>query len=197
MKTISKKVIFILLSITFTSFSLQKGEEIKNWPREITSEKGKITIFQPEIESFSDNKMECRSAVSIKMNDRSSPIFGAIWYECRLATDRDNRTITLLDLTVVADKFPDIEDTEVEKINSYVEQEVPQWEMVMSLDEVLAGLGFNELISSSSEDLNNKAPEIIFVTSPAALILIDGEPVWKQIENINFDYVANTPFFCK
>lgn len=194
MKAINK-VFLIFFSIHFLSFSLLKGEEIKNWPREITSNEGKITIFQPEIESFSDNKMECRSAMVIKMDDQSSPVFGAIWYECRLATDRDNRTVTLLDLTIVADKFPAIEDTEVEKINFYVEQEVPQWEMVMSLDEILTGLEFNELINSSSEKLNNTAPEIIFATTPTALILIDGEPLWEQIENTNFEYVVNTPFF--
>ena len=195
MKTINRKVISILLLIIFTSFSSLKGEETKNWPREITSGEGKITIFQPEIESFSDNKMECRSAVVIKTDDQSSPVFGAIWYECRLATDRDNRTVTLLDLSIVANKFPDIEEEEVEKINSYVEQEVPQWEMVMSLDEILTGLEFNELITSFSEKLNNEAPKIIFATSPTALILIDGEPIWKQIENTGFDYLANTPFF--
>ncbi len=193
--TINKKAILIFFSIIFLPFSLLKGEEIKNWPREINSDKGKITIFQPEIESFSNNKMECRSAVVVKMDDQSSPVFGAIWYECRLLTDRDNRTVTLLDLNISADKFPDIEDAEVKKINSYVEQEVPQWEMVMSLDEILTGLEFNESINSDSEKLDNEAPEIIFATTPTALILIDGEPVWKQIEETNFDYVVNTPFF--
>jgi hypothetical protein len=188
------KLYFIAVFFLF-SFSALKAESSKNWPREIESKDGKITIFQPEIESLSNDKMESRSAVIIEIKDKSTPVFGAIWYECRISTDRDARTVTLLDMTIVADKFPGIDGTEVKEINSYVEQEVPKWEMVMSLDDILAGLEFNEQVDSISEKLDNDAPEIIFATTPTALISIDGNPVFKKIEKTAFDYVVNTPFF--
>ena len=187
------RLLFVAFSL-FTVSTLQ-ANEVKNWPREITSEEGKITIFQPEVESFTDDKMVCRSAVMVELKNQSSPAFGAIWFKSRLATDRDNRTVTLLDLNIEAYKFPDFEDEEVEKINSYVEQEVPQWEMVMSLDEILTSLEYSEKEFNSSEQLNNKAPEIIFKTTPTALISIDGEPIWTAIDYSDFDYVANSPFF--
>lgn len=193
MKSIIIKIYVLILSL-LVFVTIAKGEESK-WPREISSSAGKITIFQPEIESFADNKMECRSAVIVKMDEKTDPVFGAIWYECRLSTDRDNRIVTLLDLNIVADKFPDIEDSEIEEINSYIEKEVPKWKMEMSLDEIITGLEFNEKNENYSEKLNNEAPEIIFTTTPAALILIDGDPLWEEIEGTDFDYVVNTPFF--
>ena len=37
------------------------------------------------------------------------PVFGVIWIDARVETDRDARTISVLDVTVPAVRFPDSE----------------------------------------------------------------------------------------
>jgi len=118
-----------------------------------------------------------------------------MWFDCKISTDRDERTVTLLELKVSAAKFPDIEEEDIQKLSAFLEKEIPQWDVEMSLDQLLAGLDLNETSIELSENLNNAPPEIIFTTTPSALILIDGDPVFKEIEKTNYEYVVNTPFF--
>lgn len=175
------------------SLSTMNAAEFRNWPREIISSSGKITIFQPEIESLDRNRMECRSAVIIETPGDKDEVYGAIWYVCRIATDRDDRRVRLLDIDIVANKFPGLDENEISRMNSIVEREVPEWDMVMSMDELTAGLEQNQL--SESEQLYNEAPEILFVTKPTALVLLDGDPILKKVDGVNLKYVVNTPFF--
>lgn len=195
MNALVKNTGFIISVLILTSSFLIKEETENNWPREIDSKEGTIIIYQPEIESLINDKMESRSAVSITTNDNPTPVFGAMWFDCRISTDRDERTVTLLNLKVVAANFPDIEESEVKKIEAFIEKEVPKWEMEMSLDEILAGMDLEDNQLTEDEKLNNDAPEIIFKTAPTALIYIDGEPSFKKIEKSNYEYVVNTPFF--
>lgn len=191
----SSVIVLVFLLLNMISFPVLNAANIKNWPVEIESDAGKITIFQPEVESLSNDMMECNSAVIVQLKNNSTPYYGAIWYESRISTDRDKRTVTLLDITIVADKFHGIDEETVGDIKAYIEQEVPQWVMVMSLDEILTALEYTEEQAVGSEQLNNEAPEIIFATIPSALISVDGIPELKEIEGTGFEYVVNTPFF--
>ncbi len=196
MKALVKYFGLISLFLCLMSASFITDEETSdNWPREINSDEGTIIIYQPEIESLVDDKMESRSAVSVTTKDNPNPVFGAMWFDCRISTDRDERIVTLLDLKVVATNFSDLEEAKVEKIKSFIEKEVPKWEMEMSLDEILAGMELDGSQASEDEMLNNEAPEIIFKSSPTALIYIDGNPIFKKIEESDYEYVVNTPFF--
>jgi hypothetical protein len=195
MNALVKNTGIIIFFLLLSSSSFLKEEVENNWPREIDSKEGTIIIYQPEVESLINDKMESRSAVSIITNDNTTPVFGAMWFNCRISTDRDERIVTLLDLKVIASNFPDIEGEKVKKIESFIEKEVPKWEMEMSLDEILAGMDLDDSDLSEDEKLNNDAPEIIFKTAPTALIYIDGEPIFKEIEKSNYEYVVNTPFF--
>jgi len=193
MKTLTFKSSIAIMLLTFIAMTTLKAETLKNWPREIISASNKITIFQPEIESLTNDKMECRSAVIINTIGQKEDVYGAIWYNCRIATDRDERSVRLIDINIIANKFQGLDNDAIARMNSIIEREVPKWDMVMSLDELLNGLEINDQIQS--EQLNNAAPEILFATTPTALILIDGDPILRKVENTNLKYVVNTPFF--
>jgi hypothetical protein len=55
-------------------------EDLKlTWPIEIESEKGIVTtLYQPQLESFQNNNLEGRMAVTIKVPE-DEMIFGALW----------------------------------------------------------------------------------------------------------------------
>jgi hypothetical protein len=195
MQSLSRKQYLAFLLLSVLSLYLLKGEGISNWPQEVNAESGKIVIFQPEIESLSNDTIECRSAIIFEAKGDTSPLFGAIWYKSRISTDRDERTVTLLDIHVLANKFPNLEEAEVSRINKYIEKELPQWELTLSLDEILTSLKLGEQDSANSEKLKNDSPDIIFSTIPAVLILVNGEPIYGKIDNTNLEYVVNSPFF--
>jgi hypothetical protein len=165
------------------------------WPRKIERGDYTIVIYQPQTESLTANRLESRAAVSVAGPDYPAPVYGAMWFDCHISTDRDERIVRLIDLEVSAAKFPDLEEGQVEKLSAFLEQEIPSWEMELSLDQLLADLDMNETTVTLSESLDNAPPEIIFRETPSVLILVDGDPIFQKIEKTNYEYVVNTPYF--
>ncbi len=174
---------------------LEETEEIPTWPRQIDADFGTVVIYQPQLESFTGDKLESRSAVSVTLTGESQPIFGAVWIEARLHTDTDERVVYLESVKVTAAKFPDKTDEEVAALSRYLEQEIPKWELELSLDRLIAGMEALEGTGSGVSDINTEPPEIIYATEPTVLIVIDGEPILAELENTDLKYVANSAYY--
>lgn len=197
MKKIKIEVlIFLIITLSFSPlFLIADGEEGLGWPQKIEGEKGSVIIYQPQIESFTGDKLEARAAVSVTTIEHTTPVFGAMWFECRVSTDRDERTVTLLDIKVSIAKFPEAKEENVDKVIAFVEAEIPKLEFILSLDGLLASLETDESGAMKQENYDNSPPEIIFKTTPSVLIMIDGDPVLKDTDKSGYQYVVNTPFF--
>jgi hypothetical protein len=189
------RILIALMVVLSAPLQMMAAETEQGWPRKIEKGDATIIIYQPQVESLTENRMESRAAVSVTNGDYPDPVFGAMWFDCHISTDRDERTVRLIDLDVSAAKFPDLEEGHVEQLSSFLEKEIPSWEMELSLDQLLADLDMNETTLNLSEGLNNAPPEIIYRTTPSALILVDGDPIFEKIEKTNYERVVNTPFF--
>jgi hypothetical protein len=165
------------------------------WPKEVTSDKGTITIYQPQIESLVGQNMEARAAVQIQLTNEQEPMFGAFWFSSRLATDTDNRITYLENVKVTAAKFPTVEEQYLERLTAYLEQEIPKWEMEISMEDLLASIESDVIETASQDHLSTDPPEIIVRDHPSVLIMIDGEPRMKNLEGSDIQYVVNTPYF--
>ena len=184
---------FVLLSSMQYLFA---GDEPGlTWPKEIKKNGTEVVLYQPQLESLKGNILEGRMALSVTPKDESI-IFGALWFKARLLTDYDERTAVLEKVDITKIHFPDFEDTaKIERFTKLLTEEIESWDIVMSLDRILAGLEDTENMNKLTGKLNNDPPDIYFRTEPAVLISIDGEPIIKDIEGEDFKYVVNTPFF--
>ena len=108
-------IVALILLMAGVTFGQDENDEL-DWPRKITGEKGEIVIYQPQVESFVGDKLESRSAVSVKVAGQEDMIFGAMWFESRLATDMETRMATLVSTKVTAAKFPDVEQEKVDEL---------------------------------------------------------------------------------
>lgn len=189
-----RHIIIILCFILTSSFVVAKGSGL-HWPKEIKKNETVVVLYQPQLESFKGNILEGRMALSVTRKDKK-PVFGALWFKARLATDLEERTAVLEKLDIQKIVFPGVKDSvKIDKFSELFKQEVESWNLVMSLDRILAGLEEVENLNELSVKLNNAPPDIYFRTSPSVLITIDGDPIYKNIEGANFDYVVNTAFF--
>ncbi len=165
------------------------------WPQVLRGQKGEIRIYQPQMESFSGNRLEARSAVSLHLKGQDDPVFGAVWFACDLATDQEARSATLERVQMTAAKFPDMDEQQVAKLSSYLEQEIPKWDLVMSLDRLAASLDGAVGNVDRDDNLRDDPPVIHFRTVPAVLVLVDGEPILADLVDSELQYVANSMFF--
>ncbi len=168
----------------------------QGWPKSINQNDTIIKIYQPLIESYSGNTVVARGAFSILLKGKTDPVFGALWINGTLHTDRQNRT-AVIDIVKVRDaKFAgDSIASNVTRLKSILETEIPKWDMVISLDQLEASIEENGLTNpNSSDNLSTTPPKIIYANKPSTLVLIEGEPKLKENKDMGVELVMNTPF---
>ena len=196
----SRSLSIALLAVTCllqSSAALAQSDETTNleWPLELETEKGKVVVYQPQLESLVGDMLRGRAAVSVTPKGGTAPSFGAIWFDSRLSTDMDERLVTLEELTVTDAKFPDVTDAaKIEEFKRFLGEEIPRWHYTFSLDRLLAGMELVEKQKALAADLNHEPPEIIFATEPSVLVLVDGDPMLRDFEETGLKFVLNTPF---
>jgi hypothetical protein len=184
----------LLCMLIVTSVFSQSVKEL-DWPREVDMDKGVVTFYQPQPESFAANILEGRSAISYKPADGET-LFGAYWFRAFLQTDLESRIAVLDQVDVMEIKFPGLEDSlQIESVKNKLEAALESMDIVMSLDRLIASLDEADLKSGATEVLNNTPPDIYYKNEPTVLITIDGEPIWKDMNESGLKAVVNSPFF--
>lgn len=190
------KHILGLLLLTCTLASTGSANEIGlDWPRDITNPKGTVTVYQPQLESFEGNLLTGLAAVSVQLKDRQEPAYGAVWLEARVETDRNNRTVDVVDVKVPEVRFPEATPEQIEKLSGLIADHFTGAHLTLSLDQLLTSL---EMLESSEQEtpLQTRPPRIVFVTTPTALISIDGEPQLRPSDSDSSVLrVLNSPAF--
>lgn len=102
------------------------GRAQSTWPREIAIPAGgKIVIYQPQPETLAGNKLTARAAVSVRRKAGDEPVFGAVFVDAVLSTDKTNRTATLERVTVRNAKFADAQEGDIEKLKVMIYKFTP------------------------------------------------------------------------
>ena len=167
----------------------------EDWPREVLSSEGTITMYQPQIESYSGNSLKARAAVSIIPEGKDEPIFGAIWVDCRVMTDRPTRTVKIEEMEVRRTRFPSGTDADTAKIAAALEEMIPRFDLTFSLDLLLESVETAQKERETAHELELIPPKIIVMDHPAVLVRIDGDPILSDNNGTSLKRVINTPYF--
>jgi hypothetical protein len=186
-------LLILLLAIAAPSLASETAQN-SNWPYEISTPKGLIVIYQPQPEKLDGNTLHARSAVAIETDKSSEPVFGVVWFQATLDTDRDERTASIEDIKINRLNFPN-QDIEKEKtFSDIVEKEMSTLNLQITMDSLLTTLEATEKQQVNTQKINTDPPRILFEKQPAVLISLDGEPNMKPVENSDLMRVINTPF---
>jgi hypothetical protein len=166
-----------------------------HWPREIGSAEGTITIYEPQLDSYAGNSLRARIAISIARPAGAEPIFGAVWLECRVTTDRQSQRVALRDVHVRRMGFPRGSEQDTAEISATLEREIPRWELTFPLAELLESIETAQKERENARELDVNPPRIIVRDRPAVLVLIDGDPIMTDVEGTSLKRVVNTPYF--
>ncbi|MBU1140499.1 MAG: carbohydrate-binding family V/XII, partial [Proteobacteria bacterium] len=190
---IGRQFFFLTAFLVLLSSSLYAQDF--SWPAELSTDKGKITLYQPQLDSFEKNILEGRMALSFTEPNKG-PLFGALWFRATLDTDLDSRTATLNKLVIPEVKFPDMEDSaSIQEIKDHIIREVQRINPVIAIDNIVAELSNTMNSGGEVVQLNNAPPDIYFRDKPTLLVTIDGEPRWMAVDDTKLEAVRNTPFF--
>jgi hypothetical protein len=168
---------------------------VESWPKEIQFTEGALTVYQPQADSYSNNILEGRSAVSWMDAEGGPPVFGALWLTMKVEIDRSERMVYVRELKIPQIKFPEAEEEEQKILAGYLERELPSWDLPLELDLLIADL--NLLDETDTQGIRHDPPKILYSPEPAVLVSIEGEPKLEEVtspQGDRFERVVNTPF---
>ncbi len=188
---INKYLYIIVINIVLV-MSVQAQQ--LDWPREMALKSGTLTIYQPQVDKLEKDILTFRAAVSFKASGSNEPVFGAAWFESRVEIDRDQRMVNMVSLTITDTRFPEGSEHVKAELEQAIKAGSTDWNINFSLDDLLTSLEASEEQVAAANNLKMNPPDIIYRNHPALLILLDGDPVLREIENSPYQAVINTPY---
>ncbi|HSV26681.1 MAG TPA: hypothetical protein VLH60_02205, partial [Sedimentisphaerales bacterium] len=166
---------------------------VQQWPKIMNTPDGRVMVYEPQVETFEDERLTARTAVSVQIYPDSPLVFGVAWFDSQVNVNRSAGTVDVVKTRVTQVKFPgDVDETE--RFGEMVAAAMTEWDLRMSLDEALASVAQTEAEQGFQDALNNEPPAIIFSERPAMLVVLNGEPRMTQVEGTTLMRVVNTPF---
>jgi hypothetical protein len=161
------------------------------WPRVVNLVDGQVLVYQPQINQWTDNRLDFRAALAIKPDNAKEETFGVIFASTRTQVDKVLRTVTFEDLRISKIDFPTLPDhgaAYAAELQSAFVKSI----RTISLDRLDSSLALAG-IKPPTVAVQNNPPWIIVSYSPAILVPIDGAPVLKTVpSDSRFQRVINT-----
>ena len=170
--------------------SVSAAQQDPGWPRVKSGPNGKLTMYMPQVDSWDYKKLKARMAVVAEPTGGKS-VPGAIEFEADTVVDNNSRTVGLTKLKVTKARFPDADPSIAAKVAEVLNQHVHGKSVSLSLDRLLAMIG-KEDFSGRKVAVKNEPPKIIVSTTPAVLVLLDGDPVMQKVPGSGLVYAINT-----
>ena len=152
------------------------------WPRQAKGADGTvITVYQPQIESWAENKVSARAAVAVTRPGEKEPAYGVIELAARTAIDKASDVATLSGLRITKSSFPGAAEADAKRYLATLRGAVTRESWPVSVQALQANLAITQARSKQKgQPVKNDPPDILFRTTPSLLVLVDGEPVLRE-----------------
>jgi hypothetical protein len=168
------------------------GAAAPDWPRVVKSGDTTITLYLPQLDSWDGRRLEAHAAVSIQTSAKTQPVFGVAVLAADTQVDKGARQVTIENLRVTKVRFPSATSQEA-TFKKVIEQNIPPKVRTIELDRLETALAMSEArAKGESKPLRNDPPRIVFSTTPAILVLIDGAPTFRPVAGTSYARVVNT-----
>jgi hypothetical protein len=164
------------------------------WPRIYpTSSGGRVRIYQPQIASWENQRhLVAYVAIGYQARGADKAVLGTVRIEAETTVALAERLVSFAALRITETHFGSIGRDETRVIVREIERAMPEFERVISLDRVLAGLEQSQIRPKNVAGVKADPPAIFFSTKPAVLLGFDGAPIWSPIDGSDLKFAINT-----
>ncbi len=163
-----------------------------SWPRTFNAETQDFAVFQPQISTWTDNRISGRFAIGVRTGESKDESYGTVVFSARTSVDKMNRLVTLDEFELSEPNFP----TQAAKQSDYLallNSHLPKATETVALDHLESVFVVSGDVKKQIEvAVKNDPPQMIYTTQPSVLVLIDGPPVLKPLDKV-YERVINTP----
>jgi hypothetical protein len=151
------------------------------WPRDVSISNAALLIYQPQVNSWVDNKIDLRAAMAIKPTGATEETFGVVFVTARTQVDKVSRMVVFENMQITKLDFPTLPDHGA-MYRAELQKRLTSDARSISLDRLEASLAAAG-IKLAPVEVANLPPQVIISYSPAILVPIDGAPVLKPVPN--------------
>ncbi|PTN54640.1 hypothetical protein [Stenotrophomonas panacihumi] len=171
------------------------------FPRQFTVQGTQFSVHEPQYDSWQDDRLKGRFVMSVKNGTHAGPDgkpqdvldYGVVSFTARTQIDKAARAVVLTDIVFDSARFPTAGAQQARYLELARSVIRDKRTLTVSLDQLEAALAIQAARTTArSLPVRNEAPDIVFSTGPALLVLVDGSPSLKPSGTAGVQRVVNT-----
>ena len=193
---------FAAIALLAAGFSLNAQEENAEdaaataepivFPRTLTSRAGTVVVHTPQIDTWEKfAKIEGRLAVEVTPAGESQPVFGVAEFQADSDPNLELRVVAVENTEITVTSFPVEDEKRRIELDAVVRSAVQSRTHYVPLDVILTYVAPDASLPEQ-EGLSFEPPSIFYSSTPAYLVMTDGEPLLAPIPDTKLTYVVNT-----
>jgi hypothetical protein len=162
-----------------TATATQTQSAAPQWPRTLDFHGTRYEIYQPQIDSWTGNRIVGRMAIAIGPTT-GEPTYGVADFSATTDIDKANDEVHLTQIQISRVQIP-TDASKAPSIQAELSARLPAEITVRLSNLQLSYTASKQLASLKAMPVKNTAPRIFVETVPTILVLIDGSPVLRPV----------------
>ena len=131
-------------------------------------------------------------AASYTAKGAAKPALGTLKLEAGTAVALPERLVSFSDFKITDSNFPTLDREQIRTVVDEIAANIPKEDRIIALDRVLASVDTSQIVPKNVNGLKADPPVILYSTTPAVLVNLDGDPVWSPIKENDLKFAVNT-----
>jgi hypothetical protein len=162
-----------------------------NWPRNFDAAHEHVELYQPEIDTWDGTRLGGRAAVAVGAQN-GKPTYGVVRFSADADIDKPSDLVQLTHITIESVEVPTRPDAAAE-VKAALVARLPARGLTVPLDELQASYAVSQqLKQAATVTVKNDVPRILFASTPSLLVLVDGDPMWREVSGTHYERALNT-----
>jgi hypothetical protein len=162
------------------------------WPVQVTGDGRSFLMYQPQVDRWQNNRIEGRSAVSVRDDAGGAQHFGVIYFSAAADLDARSGAVTIHDAAIGKVDFPALSAAGGDDL-TLLRTRFAAHTWQVARERLQADMEIDRRSDQASKQaFNNDPPRILYSDRPAVLVPIDGDPVLRPVAATGLARVTNT-----
>jgi len=162
------------------------------FPRTLTSDAGTVVVHTPQIDTWKGYAtIEGRIAVEVTPTGEEDPVYGVAEFIADTDPNLELRVVAIENTEITVTSFPVPDAKRREQLDAVVRSTAEYRTHYVPLDVILTYIAPNASVPEE-EGLSFEPPPIFYSSTPAILVMTEGEPLLAPLPDTNLQYVVNT-----
>ncbi len=151
-------------------------------------------VFEPRPTALRGDRLSASAALAVTPSGSTNVVFGIARIEARVVHDTTRRQVTMLEKTAGDVRFAQADSASMAGLDAALKREFGELAWTMSSESLDSSLESVVSERDAARELKTTPPTILYSSTPAVLIVLDGPPQLRPLTNSPLMRVINTPY---